>query len=114
MKKFATYSTLQFTQLYKNTLFVLSAYEAPFLLEVGLHLLIGPSSANLSFLRLLLLINIVSLSKVSNYINSGLAFGLHLSFGPSFGLLRLTALGAVHKRRHQFLNPFLGTVIGRW
>ena len=70
--------------------FFLPVFEVPILSEIGLHLFIGPSCANLSLLRLLLLINIVSLSKVSNYLSSGLSFGLHLSLGPCFGLLRWT------------------------
>ena len=70
--------------------FSFPVFEVPILSEIGLHLFIGPSCANLSLLRLLLLINIVSLSKVSNYLSSGLSFGLHLSLGPCFGLLRWT------------------------
>ena len=55
---------------------------------VGLHVLIGPSLANLSLLRLLLLINIVSASKLSSYFHSPWSL-IQLSLGPLLGLARL-------------------------
>ena len=69
-----------------------SAFKNDVLQNIGLHVFIGPSLANLSLLRLLLLINIVSQAKMSNYLNSSLAFGLHLCLGPCFGLLRISTL----------------------
>ena len=81
-----------------------SAFKNDVLQNIGLHVFIGPSLANLSLLRLLLLINIVSQAKMSTYLNSSLAFGLHLFLGPCFGLLRISTsmLSQTHEAKYSF------------
>ena len=56
--------------------------------DVGLHVLVGPSMANLSLLRLLLLLNIVSASKLVSFFDSPWSL-IQLSLGPLWGLTRL-------------------------
>ena len=84
--------------------FCFSAFKNDVLQNIGLHVFIGPSLANLSLLRLLLLINIVSQAKMSTYLNSSLAFGLHLFLGPCFGLLRISTsmLSQTHEAKNSF------------
>ena len=55
---------------------------------VGLHVLLGPSLANISLLRLLLLLDIVSSSKLSPLFNSPWSL-IQLSLGPLWGLAKL-------------------------
>jgi hypothetical protein len=58
---------------------------------ISLEVLVGPSLANISLLRLLLLINCVSMSKLSGCLNSKIGFCIHLGFGPVFGVVRQVA-----------------------
>ncbi len=59
-----------------------------YLLYFTVVFLIGPSLANLSFLRLIHLICIiVNTSTLRKYFSSCYALALHLSLGPAFGLL---------------------------
>ena len=85
-----------------------SAFKNDVLQNIGLHVFIGPSLANLSLLRLLLLINIVSQAKMSTYLNSSLAFGLHLFLGPCFGLLRISTL--MLSQTHEAKNSFRAAI----
>ena len=55
---------------------------------IGLRVLLGPSLANISLLRLLLLLDIVSSSKLYPLFNSPWSL-IQLSFGPLWGLARL-------------------------
>ncbi len=52
------------------------------------HILIGPVLASLSFSRLLLYINCATSSRLSTYLTSKFAYGLHLVIGPVLGVLR--------------------------
>ena len=56
--------------------------------NVGLHVLLGPSLANISLLRLLLLLDIVSSSKLSPLFKSPWSL-FQLSLGPLWGLAKL-------------------------
>ena len=56
--------------------------------RVGLHVLLGPSLANISLLRLLLLLDIVSSSKLSHLFNSPWSL-IQLSLGPLWGLAKV-------------------------
>lgn len=65
--------------------------------KVGLFILLGPGLATLSFLRLLLLICIVSSSRSrrglpSNYLSSWYGTALHMGLGPLLGVIRICTL----------------------